>query len=158
MNLILEKQIPMQPYFSAEASNLLENLLKKKPEDRIGCRKSGVAELKAHPWFKNIDWDNLEHKLVKPPFVPETENFADVQYIDDEFLQDNIAETPAVDCELTKMHNKDGVFSNFDYISEENMGTLSQIEPGEYGQSTIEKSQGGQATRYKTLLGPASKS
>ena len=34
MNLILEKEIPMLPFFSAEASNLLQNLLKKKPECR----------------------------------------------------------------------------------------------------------------------------
>lgn len=73
MNLILEKQIPMQPYFSADASHLLQNLLKKKPEERIGCRKQGVAELKAHSWFKDIDWDLLEDKLIKPPYVPDTE-------------------------------------------------------------------------------------
>jgi serine/threonine protein kinase len=62
MNLILEKDIPMQPYFSAEASHLLENLLRKKPEDRIGCRKAGVAELRNHPWFKDIDWEALYNK------------------------------------------------------------------------------------------------
>ena len=90
--------------------------------------------------------------------MPEAREADDVQNIDEEFLQDNIAETPAVECELTKQHNKDGVFSNFDYISEDNLGTLSQLEPGEYGGSTVEKSQGGQATRYKTLMGPSTKS
>ena len=42
MNMILEKEIPMQKYFTAEASNLLQNLLKKNPNERIGCRKQGV--------------------------------------------------------------------------------------------------------------------
>ena len=107
----------MQPYFSAEASNLLTNLLKKKPEERIGCRSGGVAELKQHPWFKKIDWDMLYDKLIKPPYIPETECNEDVSNIDDEFLQDNIAETPATECALTKMQNKAGAFGNFDYVS-----------------------------------------
>jgi len=60
----------MQSYFSAEACHLLENLLKKKPEERIGCRKGDVAELRQHPWFKDIDWDLLYKKQVTPPYIP----------------------------------------------------------------------------------------
>ena len=44
--------------------HLLSSLLAKKPDDRIGCRKGGVAELRAHPWFKDIDWDALYKKQV----------------------------------------------------------------------------------------------
>lgn len=119
MNMILEKQIPMLPSFSAEASNLLKHLLKKKPEERIGCRKGGVAELKAHPWFKNIDWEQLALKQVKPPFVPTTDSTDDVQQIDEEFLGDTIEETPAMDSALTRVHNKKGEFDGFEYTSEE---------------------------------------
>lgn len=71
MNLILEKEIPMQSYFSAEACNLLTGLLQKRPEERLGCRKQGVEELKMHSWFRNIDWDKLVAKKIPPPFVPE---------------------------------------------------------------------------------------
>jgi hypothetical protein len=80
----------------------------------------------------------LEDKLIKPPYVPETECNEDVSNIDDEFLQDNIAETPAMECELTKMINKRGEFDNFSFVAEEHAVTQhsqTSIEMGEYNQS-----------------------
>jgi len=54
----------MMSYFSAEASNLLINLLKKNPAERIGCGKAGAAEIRAHPFFKGIDWEKLLNKEI----------------------------------------------------------------------------------------------
>lgn len=34
---------------------------------RIGSGPKGIEEIKAHPWFKSVDWDNL--KKVKAPFI-----------------------------------------------------------------------------------------
>lgn len=42
--------------------------------------------------------------------------------IDEEFLESSITETPAMESALTKMHNKDGAFNDFDYINEANLG------------------------------------
>lgn len=37
---------------------------------------NGPEEVKAHPWFDDFDWDALENKLIKSPFIPEnTDNF-----------------------------------------------------------------------------------
>lgn len=65
-------------------------------------------------------------KRVTPPYVPESESVEDTTHIDEEFLRESISETPAMDCELTKMHNKDGAFGNFDYVSE--AFNISQLE------------------------------
>jgi len=37
--------------------------LKKKPEERLGSK--GAAEIKAHKWFNNIDWNLLAEKKVR---------------------------------------------------------------------------------------------
>lgn len=41
------------------------NLLKL--DSRLGY--NGADEIKSHPFFKNIDWDNI--KKINPPFIPD---------------------------------------------------------------------------------------
>eukprot|EP00735_Rhodelphis_limneticus_P004380 TRINITY_DN15963_c0_g1::TRINITY_DN15963_c0_g1_i1::g.3855::m.3855 TRINITY_DN15963_c0_g1::TRINITY_DN15963_c0_g1_i1::g.3855 ORF type:complete len:435 (+),score=47.48,sp/P34102/PK3_DICDI/38.39/6e-64,Pkinase/PF00069.20/41,Pkinase/PF00069.20/4.8e-60,Pkinase_Tyr/PF07714.12/2.6e-25,Kinase-like/PF14531.1/69,Kinase-like/PF14531.1/0.00026,APH/PF01636.18/63,APH/PF01636.18/0.64 TRINITY_DN15963_c0_g1_i1:75-1379(+) len=57
-----------EPNVSAEAKNLLEGLLAKDPEARIGHH--GVHEIKSHPFFSTINWEALENRKVSPPIVP----------------------------------------------------------------------------------------
>lgn len=35
---------------------------------RLGC--FGVGEIKAHPFFKGLNWDQLKKRELKPPFIP----------------------------------------------------------------------------------------
>jgi len=44
--------------------DLIARLLEKDPEKRIGAR--GV---KAHPFFRGVDWDRILH-VARPPFIP----------------------------------------------------------------------------------------
>lgn len=40
----------------------------------------GANEIKAHPWFRGIDFANIHRQ--KPPFVPELKSDADCRYFD----------------------------------------------------------------------------
>ena len=51
--------------FTPEAYDLLEKLLRYDPEYRLGCRESGVLEIKQHPFFRDIDWELIERKGVQ---------------------------------------------------------------------------------------------
>lgn len=44
----------------------------KNPSRRLGCVVSQGAEaaIRVHPFFKDIDWESLEARKVKPPFRP----------------------------------------------------------------------------------------
>lgn len=53
-------------YVSATATNLISGLLTVDPKARLGA-KGGWAEIKAHPWFNEINWDKLLNKELKPP-------------------------------------------------------------------------------------------
>jgi hypothetical protein len=46
----------------------LKKLFVKDPKKRLG--HNGAKEIKSHPWFEKIVWDNIQNKKVKAPFVP----------------------------------------------------------------------------------------
>lgn len=55
-------------HLSGECKSLLEKLLQRKPERRIGAGEEGLDEIKKHSWFKGIDWDALYNKTwIKSP-------------------------------------------------------------------------------------------
>ena len=60
-----EEELFLFNFFSDNLKDLLSKLLCKNPNQRIGIKSK--KEIKAHPWFKNINWDNLLIKYIKPP-------------------------------------------------------------------------------------------
>jgi len=52
------------------AIRLLDGLLQKKPENRLGCGPRGIQEIKEHAFFEKIDWGLLEAGYIDPPFIP----------------------------------------------------------------------------------------
>jgi hypothetical protein len=53
---------------SENAKSLIDALLKTNPRERLGS--GGVDEIKNHPFFEGINWDDVLKKKVKPPYVP----------------------------------------------------------------------------------------
>ena len=48
--------------------DFINRLIQRKPECRLGYK--GIAEIKYHPFFKNVDWEKLSKKQYISPFVP----------------------------------------------------------------------------------------
>jgi serine/threonine protein kinase len=67
MKSILENDLRIPDHISEEAQDLLSKLLQKEPGNRLGFN-DGAAEIKAHPWFGSIDWENVAQKGLKPYF------------------------------------------------------------------------------------------
>ncbi|XP_057561314.1 G protein-coupled receptor kinase 4 isoform X3 [Hippopotamus amphibius kiboko] len=57
--------------FSEDAKSICSMLLTKDPKHRLGCRGGGVAEVKGHPVFKDINFKRLEAHMLDPPFRPD---------------------------------------------------------------------------------------
>mmetsp|Transcript_18572 Transcript_18572/g.33269 ORF Transcript_18572/g.33269 Transcript_18572/m.33269 type:complete len:617 (-) Transcript_18572:263-2113(-) len=65
-------------YFTHDSASLLQGLLAKNPEKRLGCggkckdksNKAIKQPIKDHPFFATIDWGLLEEGYLDPPFVP----------------------------------------------------------------------------------------
>ncbi|KAH8893815.1 hypothetical protein GQ53DRAFT_763338 [Thozetella sp. PMI_491] len=72
-------------YVSPEAKDLMHKLLCSDPHSRLGANKderfpSGGAEIRAHPWFEEVNWDTLLQDEAQ--FVPQPENPEDTEYFD----------------------------------------------------------------------------
>ena len=65
MKNIITKRLEISDDLSDEVVDLLENLLHKNPLKRLG--RNGSSEIKSHPWFKNVNWQDVLDRKVKMP-------------------------------------------------------------------------------------------
>ncbi|XP_013401008.1 ribosomal protein S6 kinase alpha-5 [Lingula anatina] len=91
---ILKCQPPMPREFSPEVRDFILKLLTKDPKKRLGA--DGSEDVKAHPFFKNINWDDLANKLIAAPFKPKIKHDEDTSNFSEEFTTMIPADSPAV--------------------------------------------------------------
>lgn len=95
---ILTEEVEIPQNLSSEARSLLNGLLAKKPEDRLGGGPDDVNEVMAHPFFASINWKKkLENKKIAPPFKPQLITDTDTRYFDSEFTGQSVELTPPED-------------------------------------------------------------
>ena len=70
-------KIPKKTKISEEAKDLIFKMINNSNE-RLG--KKGAEEIKKHPFFKDVDWDNIRNS--KAPFIPELKNEYDTKYFE----------------------------------------------------------------------------
>jgi hypothetical protein len=56
--------------------DLLNGLLRKNPDERLGSKNS--VEVKNHHWFDGFNEKNILSKSIKAPFVPKVQNSEDI--------------------------------------------------------------------------------
>ena len=71
---------------SPEGRSFVKGLLNRNPKHRLGAINDG-RELRAHPFFADIDWDALKQKKIPPPFKPHLNSETDTSNFDPEFTQ-----------------------------------------------------------------------
>lgn len=82
-----------------DGKQFVKGLLNRNPKHRLGAQRD-AAELKAHPFFKTIDWDALARKQVTPPFKPSVESDESVANFDPEFTSADMREAGLDDMDL----------------------------------------------------------
>lgn len=117
---ILNGELRFPSFISAEAQSLLEGLLTRDPEKRLGSAQEGSNEVKRHPFFKDIDWAKLEKKEIEAPFKPKVKDVMDVSQIDTVFTgerpQDSLVENS-----LSETMMRENNFDNFTFNAESHM-------------------------------------
>ena len=51
-------------------SSLSLQLLRKNPDRRLGASERDAEDVKKQAFFRNVNWEELLMRKVKPPFVP----------------------------------------------------------------------------------------
>jgi protein-serine/threonine kinase len=77
--------------YSGELQDLITQLLKKSPNERIGA-ENDLADILAHPFFEGLDLVALEKKEIVPKYKPEvtdiSKNFPVNKNVKDTFLSE----------------------------------------------------------------------
>jgi len=104
---ILSADVHFESHCPDLARSLIKSMLNRNPKARIGNGKFGMKPIMSHPWFKSIDWEKLEAKKIKPPFVPTINGEDDVTNFDevDDEMHNNM-------CKPVDDKMLDAVFSN----------------------------------------------
>ncbi|MCI4377752.1 hypothetical protein PGIGA_G00207330 [Pangasianodon gigas] len=114
--VILEKQIRIPRSLSVKAASVLKGFLNKDPKERLGCHpQTGFADIMAHPFFRNVDWDLMEQKQVVPPFKPNISGEFGLDNFDAQFTNEPIQLTPDDDDVVKKIDQSE--FEGFEYIN-----------------------------------------
>lgn len=72
-------------------TDIVSGILVRQSSKRLGCRAGGAEDLRNHPWFDNIDFDDLVAKSIKAPWIPQIKdamdcsNFNDWSYLEKDF-------------------------------------------------------------------------
>lgn len=68
---ILKQKLQLPYFLGPDAKDLLTRLLRKEPAKRLGGTTTKELKiLKAHRFFRKIDWKALERREVEPPITP----------------------------------------------------------------------------------------
>jgi len=110
---ILSGELRFPSYISDNAKSLLEGLLTRDPEKRLGA--NGGKEVKEHVWFSDIDWDKLVRKEIDPPFKPKVKSADDTSQIDPTFTRERPVDSVP---DQSVLSDSVGNFEGFTYVAE----------------------------------------
>uniref|UniRef100_A0AAQ5XHA3 Protein kinase C n=1 Tax=Amphiprion ocellaris TaxID=80972 RepID=A0AAQ5XHA3_AMPOC len=111
---IVNDDVRYPRFLSPESVSLIQKLLQKNPEMRLGAGEEDALEIKRHKFFQGIDWDALLAKKLKPPFLPVIRAPQDVSNFDKEFTRlKPVLTLPRTPCILTAEQQE--IFADFDF-------------------------------------------
>ncbi|KAF0991804.1 hypothetical protein HZS_1970 [Henneguya salminicola] len=84
------QDITFPPYLLPDSLDILSKLLVKNPQLRLGSDPEGANQVKQHPFFSTINFDDLFNKRIKPEYIPKFTR-GQATYIEEEYLRLELA-------------------------------------------------------------------
>lgn len=92
---------PEYAQMSPECKSLIQGLLDRDPEVRLGC--DGGQAVRQHPFFRQTSWKKVLDKGIRPPFTPSTNSVLDAANFSPSFTKlkpvDTFASAPQLSAE-----------------------------------------------------------
>ena len=104
---IYDKKIKFPSWIEENAKDLINKLLNKDPEKRIGSGKEGAENIKKHPFFSDIDWNKALNKELRPPFIPKIENETDIKYFEKSLVESPVFSDSSLQLVYNTEENED---------------------------------------------------
>ncbi|VDD90382.1 unnamed protein product [Enterobius vermicularis] len=122
---------------SRETHDLFERLLEKDSHKRLGGGPDDAREVKAHCFFRGVDWDRLFRKEYPPPFRPLVTSETDTSYFDEEFTSAPVQLTPPaskkgpLEMDTDVDDFDDSAFDQFPFCEDSARFTRNSVKSGE---------------------------
>ncbi|KAJ7644267.1 protein kinase C1 [Roridomyces roridus] len=111
---ILEDE-PLYPItMPRDAVSILQKLLNRDPQRRLGAGEEDAEEIKRQPFFKDVNFDDVLNKRIPPPYFPTINGSADTSNFDEEFTKEQPTLTP-VHGQLSSRDQQE--FSGFSWVA-----------------------------------------
>ena len=91
---ILKGKLCLPPYLTPDARDLIRKFLKRRVSQRLGAGPEDADAIKAHPYFKHINWADVINRKLKPPFEPTLTSEDDVSQFDTTFTNQPPVDSP----------------------------------------------------------------
>jgi hypothetical protein len=89
----------------------------KDPRRRLGSK--GINQIKNHPFLEGIDWELVEKKKIKPPFIPIVKDELDLSNISTQYLNYDVTNFGKEGKKLNILEKKDRQLSALTYLIDE---------------------------------------
>uniref|UniRef100_A0AAQ5ZHD6 Ribosomal protein S6 kinase n=1 Tax=Amphiprion ocellaris TaxID=80972 RepID=A0AAQ5ZHD6_AMPOC len=109
---ISKKDPPFPKDMEPLAKDLIQRLLVKDPKKRLGSGPNGAENVKKHPFYQKINWEDLAAKKVPAPFKPVIRDELDVSNFADEFTEMDPTYSPAA-----LPQNCDRIFQGYSFMA-----------------------------------------
>jgi serine/threonine protein kinase len=98
--------------YSDEFVDIVEKLLSKNPVTRLGSQND-VHEILSHPWFADLNIEDLEAQKIEPPLKPDVkQGQVDFKYFN--FKQQSVADSFMPPEKVQRIQNNKHKFKDFD--------------------------------------------
>ncbi|XP_057388008.1 serine/threonine-protein kinase Sgk3 isoform X5 [Balaenoptera acutorostrata] len=115
---ILHKPLSLRPGVSLTAWSILEELLEKDRQNRLGA-KEDFLEIQNHPFFESLSWTDLVQKKIPPPFNPNVAGPDDIRNFDAAFTEETVSYSVCVSSDYSIVNasvlEADDAFVGFSY-------------------------------------------
>ncbi|XP_078347622.1 serine/threonine-protein kinase N2-like [Oculina patagonica] len=114
---IVNDEVRYPRFLSTEAIAIMRRLLRRNPERRLGASEKDAEDVRKQPFFRDMNWDDLLARKVRPPFVPSVRHAEDVSNFDEEFTSEEPVLTPPKEIRPLSREEQT-LFADFNYTAD----------------------------------------
>ncbi|XP_034833696.1 protein kinase C [Maniola hyperantus] len=112
---ILHDDVLYPVWLSKDAVSILKGFMTKNPSRRLGVA-GGAAGIRAHAFFRDMDWDALAQRRLRPPFRPKKSK-REAANFDAEFTKEEPCLTPVPQDVLRAINQEE--FKGFSFVNQD---------------------------------------
>ena len=91
---------------------------------RLGASELDFNEIKDHPFFAGLAWQDLLDKKLPVPWMPDLESETDLRHIDPEFTSEEVSASVGTSLATNGLYNSSAQnmpFAGFTYVPDSNL-------------------------------------